>query len=125
MKITKEELVHFGVKGMQWGVRKARTSSGSTSGKSRKVKSSDDYKESRALKSKAGKSAKALSNVELQKLNTRLQLEQTYSQLTKNRSKMKKGMSVVNDILSLNNTASLLLKAASPIGKAIKKAAGG
>lgn len=114
-------LAHFGVKGMQWGVRKARSSSG----KSRKVTRSDDYKESRSLKSKAGKSAKALSNSELEKLNKRLQLEQTYSQLTKNRSKMKKGMTVVNDILALNNTASLLLKAASPIGKIIKKAAGG
>ena len=62
------ELYHFGVKGMKWGVRKDR-----------KRSDSKDYTESRDL---LKKSPNKLSNAELRKINERLNLEQQYSNLT-------------------------------------------
>lgn len=70
------ELYHFGVKGMKWGVRKDRKRSVSS-----KHSRSDnkDYTESRDL---LKKSPNKLSNAELRKINERLNLEQQYSNLT-------------------------------------------
>lgn len=62
------ELYHFGVKGMKWGVRKDR-----------KRSDNKDYTESRDL---LKKSPNKLSNAELRKINERLNLEQQYSNLT-------------------------------------------
>lgn len=71
-----DELYHFGVKGMKWGVRRDRKRSISTK---RSKSDSDDYIESRKL---LKKSPNKLSNSELRKLNERLNLEQQYKNLT-------------------------------------------
>lgn len=70
------ELYHFGVKGMKWGVRKDRKRSVSSK---RSRSDSKDYTESRDL---LKKSPNKLSNAELRKINERLNLEQQYSNLT-------------------------------------------
>lgn len=70
------ELYHFGVKGMKWGVRKDRKRSASSK---RSRSDSKDYEESRDL---LKKSPNKLSNAELRKINERLNLEQQYSNLT-------------------------------------------
>lgn len=70
------ELYHFGVKGMKWGVRKDRKRSISSK---RSRSDSKDYTESRDL---LKKSPNKLSNAELRKINERLNLEQQYSNLT-------------------------------------------
>lgn len=70
------ELYHFGVKGMKWGVRKDRKRSISSK---RSRSDSKDYTESRDL---LKKSQNKLSNAELRKINERLNLEQQYSNLT-------------------------------------------
>lgn len=75
------ELSHFGVKGMKWGVRKSRTST---------VESSPRKK----LKSKE---IKSLSDDELRKRINRIQMEKQYKQLTKR--EQSKGSKVVKDIL--------------------------
>lgn len=70
------ELYHFGVKGMKWGVRKDRKRSVSSK---RSRSDNKDYTESRDL---LKKSPNKLSNAELRKINERLNLEQQYSNLT-------------------------------------------
>ncbi len=85
-----DELYHFGVKGMKWGVRHDKKSSGSSrSGKTKRV-SSEEYTRSREIMKKK---PNAMSNRELQELNTRLQLENTYKN---NRSNMNVGSKIVN-----------------------------
>ena len=64
------ELKHYGVLGMRWGVRKGK--------KQRSL--SDDYVRSRNIKKKH---PSEMSNKELQDLNNRIQLERNYKNLNK------------------------------------------
>lgn len=74
-----DELYHFGVKGMKWGVRHDKKSSGSLrSGKTKRV-ASEDYTRSRDIMKKK---PYEMSNRELQEANNRLQLENTYRNST-------------------------------------------
>lgn len=84
------ELYHFGVKGMKWGVRKDRKRSISSK---RSRSDSKDYTESRDL---LKKSPNKLSNAELRKINERLNLEQQYSNLTT--SQKKKGNRFIDKV---------------------------
>lgn len=84
------ELYHFGVKGMKWGVRKGRKRSISSK---RSRSASKDYTESRDL---LKKSPNKLSNAELRKINERLNLEQQYSNLTT--SQKKKGNRFIDKV---------------------------
>lgn len=69
--ISPDELRHFGVKGMRWGVRRKNPSGG------RSGESSD----SRTARSLSKRKLSSLSNDELAKLNKRMQLERTYNSL--------------------------------------------
>lgn len=92
------ELYHFGVKGMKWGVRKDRKRSISSK---RSRSDSKDYTESRDL---LKKSPNKLSNAELRKINERLNLEQRYSDLTT--IQKQKGQSFVKRVKNqMSNTA--------------------
>ena len=90
-----DDLQHYGVKGMRWGVRRSQAeldrAAGRTPRKSRKEKradkkaassSSDAQAASAALKKAKKNGVQSLSNQELQTLNARLNLEQNYSRLT-------------------------------------------
>ena len=70
--MNNNELQHWGIKGMRWGIRRKRDS------KTGKV-SSDAQKASKLR----GKKLSEMSNEELKTLNTRLQLERTYKDLSK------------------------------------------
>lgn len=112
------ELIHFGVKGMKWGVRKADKSSGpqsvqvkaylgnrvvrTTGGKGHDL--SDDAKRAAVLKQKSRKSnVRSLSNKELQDLVNRMNLEQQYSRL--NKDVLKRGEEQARSILSVAQVA--------------------
>ena len=71
----KQEIKHFGIPGMKWGVRRNRKGSSA-----RTSRESSDSKRARSLKKKK---VSELSNDELRKLNDRLQLEKNYKSLTK------------------------------------------
>lgn len=106
-------LSHHGVLGMRWGIRKDRGSSNaskSTSKTESSPKPTENYTESRVLKSKT---IKELSNEDLKKLNERLNLEKQYKDLTK--QEVNKGKTFVNDALTtgLKQTATTLVAAAS------------
>lgn len=87
-----DELAHYGVKGMKWGVRKQRMPTGVTVKKTpgRRVKTSGgenqpaskDAVAAAKLRQRAKKSTTdSLSNVELQDLVRRMNLEQQYRNL--------------------------------------------
>ena len=90
------ELYHFGVKGMRWGVRKARSSGSGT----KSYKPSRDYNAANRLRQKAKQSgAKSLTNKEMKILNTRLGLEKKYNELTP--SSFEKGRKVLATTVSI------------------------
>lgn len=76
-----EYLKHFGIPGMKWGRRKARSTMKSVKKKLRSPKKnqSDDYKKTTTLRKKK---IHQLSNAELKVINERLQLERSYKDLS-------------------------------------------
>lgn len=121
-----DELMHYGVLGMKWGVRRDRSRSGSN-GSSRRKKNrlnlSDDARTAEKLKQKK---LGEMSNAELRKLNERQNLERNYRQL--NKSHIAKGMAFVTSaaattgtILALYNNSGKLID----IGKKFAKKIGG
>jgi hypothetical protein len=92
------DIKHFGVLGMKWGIRKRRSSGPDTS--------SEDHKTSRAIKSKK---ISEMSNEELKKLTTRLQLERQLKDLSA--KEVSTGQKFVSEALSAHAkiTAAALL----------------
>ena len=113
------ELYHFGVKGMKWGVRRFQKKNGSLTpaGKKRYDNWSDDAKEASRIKSKG---VKSMSNAELKKLNERTRLEQEYSRL--NPGKIKKAMTFVTATAATVGTVVTLYNNSENIIKIGKKA---
>lgn len=122
--MTENELYHFGVKGMRWGVRKARSSSGSSKKKRTKTDGwSDDAKEAYRIKKKK---VNQMSNAELRKVNERRNLERNYKQLNPNA--VKRGIAVVatttaalGTMAALYNNGSNLVKIGQKIVEGMKK----
>lgn len=121
------ELYHFGIKGMKWGVRRFQNKNGTrtAAGKIRRKEYSSDYTESRMEKD-----IRSMSNEELKKRINRYQLENQYRSLKP--SVYNKGMSMAKKILATvgvvgglyaikNNAA---LKAALDSGKSFVESGG-
>lgn len=81
-----EELKHYGILGMRWGIRRDRDSSGRVT--------SQESQRSRELKRKH---ISEMSNKEIQEIVTRMNLEKQYRQL--NPTVATKGKTIVNNIL--------------------------
>lgn len=101
------ELIHWGVKGQKWGVRRYQNKDGSltAAGKARQKDWSDDAREADKIKRK--NSLKRMSNQELKKLNERTRLEQEYSRL--NPSTINKGFKYVSTVAVATTTALTLI----------------
>lgn len=84
-------IIHAGIKGMKWGIRRYQNKDGSLTPAGRKrysqnsVEEHEDYK-----KAHAKTSVKSMSNAELKATNNRLQMERQYTDLTKKHSAGKK-----------------------------------
>lgn len=104
-----ESLYHFGVVGMKWGRRRARTPG------------SEDHESSRVLKNKG---VKNLSTKELKELTQRLQLEKQYKDLSPN--DFKRGMNIVKEITAVGTTiAAAYALTKTPLGQELIKAVSG
>jgi glycerol-3-phosphate dehydrogenase len=100
-------LIHAGKKGMKWGVRKDRTSS--------------DYQTVRPLRKK---SASKLSNDELKKVVSRMQLEKQYNSINPRGTKkaIGKAAAVVGAVVATGATIGKVSTfAKSPAGQSIAK----
>lgn len=105
--MNNNELYHYGVPGMRWGVRK----------KTRNM--SADAKEAQTLKKKK---TYEMSNDELGKLNKRQQLEQQHKQL--NPGKIAKGLLIAGAIAAALGTINKLYKSSKESAKIGKEVAG-
>lgn len=83
-EVDSNAIAHFGVKGMKWGVRKQR-------------KSSRDA-ESDFVRSVKRKPISKMSNAELRRASSRLQLEVNYSSLKKQRASQRFGHKLIRKI---------------------------
>ena len=110
-------LIHFGVKGMRWGVRRDRSAKRVDSG--RKSPASQEHERARELLKKPMHS---LTNAELRDLNSRLQLEQQYSTLTgTNKNRVQRGHARVREFVDMATTVDRAYKLATgPVGQAVR-----
>lgn len=88
------ELYHYGIRGMRWGVRRFQNKDGSLTSAGRKRQKSkgeevhEDYK-----KAHSKESVKSMSDSELRSRNNRLQMERQYSMMTQKIGLGKKAVS--------------------------------
>ena len=106
---TYDELYHWGIKGMKWGVRRYQNKDGTLTpaGKKREKTRNDRFEEktkrdnwsddAKTAAEISRKSVKQMSNAELRKLNERTQLEKQYAQL--NKKDISKGQKIAGEII--------------------------
>lgn len=92
------ELYHYGVLGMKWGVRRTPTQLGRTSERTRKRSAEDYHEDYKRAHSK--KSAKYMSDAELRSRINRLNMENSYAKLTEKRSLISKGKTIAIKAIS-------------------------
>jgi hypothetical protein len=116
-------LMHYGILGMKWGIRRtpeqlARARGRSTTDKTDKIH--EDYK-----KAHTPKSIKSMSDAELRNRLNRLQMERQYSQLSssnvsKGREYVKKVIKAGTTVATVTTTALTLYKNANKIKNIIE-----
>ena len=124
-----EELYHYGIKGMKWGIRRYQNKDGTLTpaGKKREREKtrgwSKEAKEARRIKRK---SIHQMTNKELQTLNRRMDLEANYRRLNPNA--VKRGLAFVGavgagmgTVLTLRNNSKELIKLGQKAVNAVKR----
>lgn len=104
-------LIHYGTKGMKWGVRRYQNKDGSLTPAGKKRYSEDeseDYK-----KAHSGKSVKTMSDAELRSRLNRLQMEQQYSKLSS--SDVNKGKQFIDKAIKAETTVAIITSTALTI----------
>ena len=112
--MVQNELTHYGILGMKWGVRRNSAQLGKAKGKRSTEDVHDDYK-----KAHSSKSAKSMSNQELREANNRLQMEQQYEQLTKKRTSA--GKKFVTGVIIAAGTSVATKYATQYMNKGVEK----
>lgn len=88
--MNNQELYHYGLKGMKWGVRRYQNSDGTLTDAGKKRYSSNAHEDYKKAHSK--KSIKQMSDAELRNRNNRLQMEQQYRDLKRKSSAGKRAV---------------------------------
>ena len=111
---TDQELSHFGVKGMRWGVKKqgpsgvtVKTRAGKkvkTKGGKREMASEDAIKAAVGKQIARKSTTDALSNAQLREVVTRMQLEQQFSQLGGRTSRLESGKKFLKALVGIGST---------------------
>jgi uncharacterized iron-regulated protein len=102
-----DELTHYGIPGMRWGVRRAEKRSARIERKGRKKGWSDDAIDVSKIRAKK---VKQMSNAELKKLNERNQLEVTNRDL---KHKQNRGKRTVDKFVKTAGTIAAVAGAAA------------
>ena len=112
-------ILHFGVKGMNWGIRRYQNKDGSLTPEGRKrYGRSEDSEKVRELRKKP---VSAMSNQELETVIRRMNLERQYRDLKS--TEINSGKKKAKEVLDYANTASQFYNLYnSPMGKATKSA---
>lgn len=114
VQVYKDELYHWGVKGMKWGVRRYQNKDGTLTaeGKKRYIQDHDDY-----TRVHTKKSVREMSDSELNSRINRLQKEQQYEHLTASPGKIQKAVKIAaaaatafGTIINLYNNGSAVMK---------------
>ena len=114
------ELYHYGVLGMKWGVRRSQKQLARINKKAKRQNWSEDAVNAAKVRTK---SVKQMSNAELRKLNERTRLENEYSNLRKGKpSAGRKFVSEVGRELAKDYTKQGIKKGVKWVGKIIKEA---
>jgi hypothetical protein len=92
IKMENNELYHWGVKGMKWGVRRYRNEDGTLTAAGKKRYADQEPVHEDYAKVHDNKSVKSMSDAELRARNNRLQMERQYEQMTKKTSRGKKAV---------------------------------
>lgn len=124
-----DELYHYGIKGMKWGVRRYQNKDGTLTSAGKKHEReatrgwSKEAKEARRIKRK---SVHQMTNKELQTLNRRMDLEANYRRL--NPSAIQKGLTFVGavgagmgTVLTLQKNSEKLIKLGRKAVNAVKR----
>lgn len=111
-----DELYHYGVPGMKWGVRRSQNKIDKIDKRSKKNDWSEDATAAAKIKTKK---VSQMTNAELRKLNDRRNLEQQHANLTRNSSK---GRAAVKAFIAAAGTITAVGTAAAVYAKYGKKA---
>lgn len=114
MTVYSDELYHWGIKGMKWGVRRYQNKDGTltSEGKKHYAQDHEDY-----TRAHTKKSVREMSDSELSTRINRLQKEQQYARLTESPSKIQKAIKIAGTTATALGTVTTLYNNGSNVMK--------